>query len=210
MISCHGTVVSGEFSRHFDLEIGHEIVGLVGQNGTGKTSLLRAIAGLSALGSGVLSLNGVTADCPAERVFVLPELRNIGMVFQDHALMPFLSAVDNAALPLVVRGMKRGKANKLALELLEQFDVADVAHQMAPTLSGGQSQRVAIARALIGDPSVILLDEPLSAIDEGSRNDVRLVIASRLTTLGVPTLIVSHDQSDVVALCSRVERLNRE
>jgi ABC-type sulfate/molybdate transport systems ATPase subunit len=98
----------------------------------------------------------------------------------------------------------------LALELLEQFGVANVAHQMAPTLSGGQSQRVAIARALVGNPSVVLLDEPLSAIDEGSRNAVRLMIASRLNVLGVPTLIVSHDQSDVVALCSRVEQLNRE
>jgi ABC-type sulfate/molybdate transport systems ATPase subunit len=173
-------------------------------------SLLRTIAGLSALGSGLLSLNDVMTDCPAERFFILPELRNIGMVFQDHALMPFLSAVDNAALPLVVRGMKRSEARKLALELLEQFGVADVAHQMTPTLSGGQSQRVAIARALIGNPSVVLLDEPLSAIDESSRKDVRLVIASRLTVLGVPTLIVSHDQSDVVALCSRVEQLNRE
>ena len=209
MISLHGTVVSGEFSRHFDLEIGHEIVGVVGQNGTGKTSLLRAIAGLSALGSGVLSLNGVTADCPAERVFVLPELRNIGMVFQDHALMPFLSAVDNAALPLVVRGMKRGKANKLALELLEQFDVADVAHQMAPTLSGGQSQRVAIARALIGDPSVILLDEPLSAIDEGSRSTVRLCIREHLNRLGVSALVVSHDFADIDQICTRIENYTR-
>ena len=95
MISLHGTVVAGEFSRHFDLEIGNEIVGVVGQNGTGKTSLLRTIAGLSALGSGELSLNGVMVDQPAKRLFVLPELRNIGMVFQDHALMPFLSAVDN-------------------------------------------------------------------------------------------------------------------
>lgn len=210
MISLHGTVVAGEFSRHFDLEIGNEIVGVVGQNGTGKTSLLRTIAGLSALGSGELSLNGVMVDQPAKRLFVLPELRNIGMVFQDHALMPFLSAVDNAALPLVVRGMKRGEAKTLALELLEQFGVADVAYQLSSTLSGGQSQRVAIVRALIGNPSVVLLDEPLSAIDESSRNGVRSVIASRLSMLGVPTLIVSHDQSDVVALCSRVKQLNRE
>lgn len=210
MISLHGTVVAGEFSRHFDFEIGNEVVGVVGQNGTGKTSLLRAIAGLSALGSGVLSLNAVVADCPAERVFVLPELRNIGMVFQDHVLMPFMSAVDNASFPLVMRGMKRGEAKRLALELLEQFGVADVAYQLSSTLSGGQSQRVAIARALIGNPSVVLLDEPLSAIDEESRNDLRSVMTKKLSLLGVPTLIVSHDQSDVVALCSRVEQLNRE
>jgi len=209
MISLHGTVVAGEFSRSFDLEIGHEIVGVVGQNGTGKTSLLRTIAGLSALGSGLLSLNDVMTDCPAERFFVLPELRNIGMVFQDHALMPFLSAVDNAALPLVVRGMKRSEARKLALELLEQFGVADVAQQMAPTLSGGQSQRVAIARALIGNPSVVLLDEPLSAIDEGSRNDVRLCIREHLNRLGVSTLVVSHDFADIDQICTRIENYTR-
>ena len=209
MISLHGTVVAGEFSRHFDLEIGNEIVGVVGQNGTGKTSLLRTIAGLSALGSGELSLNGVMVDQPAQRLFVLPELRNIGMVFQDHALMPFLSAVDNAALPLVVRGMKRGEAKKLALELLEQFGVADVAYQLSSTLSGGQSQRVAIVRALIGNPSVVLFDEPLSAIDEESRNGVRLCIREHLNRLGVSALVVSHDFADIDQICTRIENYTR-
>jgi ABC-type sugar transport system ATPase subunit len=209
MISLHGTVVAGEFSRHFDLEIGNEIVGVVGQNGTGKTSLLRTIAGLSALGSGELSLNGVMVDQPAQRLFALPELRNIGMVFQDHALMPFLSAVDNAALPLVVRGMKRGEAKTLALELLEQFGVADVAYQLSTTLSGGQSQRVAIARALIGNPSVVLFDEPLSAIDEESRNGVRLCIREHLNRLGVSALVVSHDFADIDQICTRIENYTR-
>ena len=209
MISLHGTVVAGEFSRHFDLEIGNEIVGVVGQNGTGKTSLLRTIAGLSALGSGELSLNGVMVDQPAKRLFVLPELRNIGMVFQDHALMPFLRAVDNAALPLVVRGMKRGEAKTLALELLEQFGVADVAYQLSSTLSGGQSQRVAIARALIGTPSVVLFDEPLSAIDEESRNGVRLCIREHLNRLGVSALVVSHDFADIDQICTRIENYTR-
>lgn len=209
MISLHGTVVAGEFSRHFDLEIGNEIVGVVGQNGTGKTSLLRTIAGLSALGSGELSLNGVMVDQPAQRLFVLPELRNIGMVFQDHALMPFLSAVDNAALPLVVRGMKRGEAKTLALELLEQFGVADVAYQLSTTLSGGQSQRVAIVRALIGNPSVVLFDEPLSAIDEESRNGVRLCIREHLNRLGVSALVVSHDFADIDQICTRIENYTR-
>ena len=209
MISLHGTVVAGEFSRHFDLEIGNEIVGVVGQNGTGKTSLLRTIAGLSALGSGELSLNGVMVDQPAQRLFVLPELRNIGMMFQDHALMPFLSAVDNAALPLVVRGMKRGEAKTLALELLEQFGVADVAYQLSTTLSGGQSQRVAIVRALIGNPSVVLFDEPLSAIDEESRNGVRLCIREHLNRLGVSALVVSHDFADIDQICTRIENYTR-
>jgi ABC-type sulfate/molybdate transport systems ATPase subunit len=209
MISLHGTVVAGEFSRRFDLEIGNEIVGVVGQNGTGKTSLLRTIAGLNALALGELSLNGVCVDQPSRRIFVLPELRNIGMVFQDHSLMPFLSAVDNAAFPLVVRGMKRGEARKLAFELLEQFGVANAAHQLASTLSGGQSQRVAIARALIGQPSAVLLDEPLSAIDEESRTDVRRHIREHLNRLGVSAVIVSHDLADTDQICSRIENYTR-
>jgi molybdate transport system ATP-binding protein len=210
MISLHGTVVAGDFSRRFDLEIGNEIVGIVGQNGVGKTSLLRTIAGLAVIGSGELSLNSVSVDHPAKRIFVQPELRNIGMAFQDHSLFPFMTAIDNAAFPLVVRGMKHGAARKLAYEEMEQYGVANVAEQLAPTLSGGQSQRVAIVRALIGSPQAVLLDEPLSAIDERSRNEVRSVIANKLSVLGVPTLIVSHDQSDIVGLCSRVERLNGE
>ena len=123
--------------------------------------------------------------------------------------MPFLRAVDNAALPLVVRGMKRGEAKTLALELLEQFGVADVAYQLSSTLSGGQSQRVAIARGLIGTPSVILLDEPLSAIDEESRNGVRLCIREHLNRLGVSALVVSHDFADIDQICTRIENYTR-
>lgn len=123
--------------------------------------------------------------------------------------MPFLSAVDNAALPLVVRGMKRGEAKTLALELLEQFGVADVAYQLSTTLSGGQSQRVAIVRALIGNPSVVLFDEPLSAIDEESRNGVRLCIREHLNRLGVSALVVSHDFADIDQICTRIENYTR-
>jgi molybdate transport system ATP-binding protein len=210
MISLHGTVAVGEFSRQFSLDVGNEIVGVFGANGIGKTSLLRTIAGLCPLDEGELKVNGVIVDSPAKHLFVQPELRNIGMVFQDHSLFPFMTALDNAAFPLTMRGMKRNVARKMAMETLEQFGVANVAEQLAPTLSGGQSQRVAIVRALIGSPEAVLLDEPLSAIDERSRNEVRSVIANKLSVLGVPTLIVSHDQSDIVELCTRVERLNGE
>jgi molybdate transport system ATP-binding protein len=181
-----------------------------GANGIGKTSLLRTIAGLCPLGEGELIVNGEIVDAPAMHIFVQPDLRNIGMVFQDHSLFPFMTALDNAAFPLTMRGVKRNIARKMASEMMDQFGVANVAEQLAPTLSGGQSQRVAIVRALIGSPEAVLLDEPLSAIDERSRNEVRSVIANKLSVLGVPTLIVSHDQSDIVELCTRVERLNGE
>ncbi|MEN9746204.1 MAG: hypothetical protein RL729_676 [Actinomycetota bacterium] len=209
MISLHGTVAVGEFYRQFSLDIGNEIVGVFGANGIGKTSLLRTIAGLCPLGEGELIVNGVIVDAPAMHLFVQPELRNIGMVFQDHSLFPFMTALDNAAFPLTMRGMKRNVARKVAMETLEQFGVANVAEQLAPTLSGGQRQRVAIVRALVGSPQAVLLDEPLSAIDDESRESVRNQIREHLNRLGVSVIVVSHDRADLDHLCTRIENYTR-
>ena len=209
MISLHGTVVVGEFSRQFSLEVGNEIVGVFGANGIGKTSLLRTIAGLNPLGDGELVLDNEIVDVPAKQLFVQPELRHVGMMFQDHSLFPFMTALENASFPLIMRGVKRDAARKLAIEMLEQFGVADVGEQLARTLSGGQSQRVAIVRALIGSPRVVLLDEPLSAIDEDSREGVQNRIRERLVRLGVSTIVVSHDRAELDHLCTRIENYTR-
>jgi len=209
MISLHGTVEVGSFSREFSIDVGNEIVGMFGANGSGKTSVLRTIAGLCPLGNGELKLGDDLVDAPAKNMFVLPEMRNIGMVFQDHSLFPFMTAVDNAAFPLLMRGVKRTAAVKMAAEMLEQFGVAHVAQHMAPTLSGGQSQRVAIVRALIGSPSAVLLDEPLSAIDEESRESVRNHIREHLVRLGVSAIVVSHDRTELDHLCTRIENYTR-
>ncbi len=209
MISLHGTVEVGSFSREFSIDVGNEIVGMFGANGSGKTSVLRTIAGLCPLGNGELKLGDDLVDAPAKNMFVLPEMRNIGMVFQDHSLFPFMTAVDNAAFPLLMRGVKRAPAVKMAAEMLEQFGVAHVAQHMAPTLSGGQSQRVAIVRALIGSPSAVLLDEPLSAIDEASREGVRNHIREHLVRLGVSAIVVSHDRTELDHLCTRIENYTR-
>ena len=130
MISLHGTVAVGAFARQFSLDVGNEIVGVFGANGIGKTSLLRTIVGLCPLGEGELIVNGVIVDAPAKHLFVQPELRNIGMVFQDHSLFPFMTALDNAAFPLTMRGVKRNAARKLASEMMDQFGVANVANQL--------------------------------------------------------------------------------
>ena len=209
MISLHGTVEVGSFSREFSIDVGNEIVGMFGANGSGKTSVLRTIAGLCPLGNGELKLGDDLVDAPAKNMFVLPEMRNIGMVFQDHSLFPFMTAVDNAAFPLLMRGVKRTAAVKMAAEMLEQFGVAHVVQHMAPTLSGGQSQRVAIVRALIGSPSAVLLDEPLSAIDEASREGVRNHIREHLVRLGVSAIVVSHDRAELDHLCTRIENYTR-
>ena len=209
MISLHGTVVVGEFSRQFSLEVGNEMVGVFGANGIGKTSLLRTIAGLNPLGDGELVLDSEIVDAPAKQLFVEPELRHVGMMFQDHSLFLFMTALDNAAFPMIMRGVKRDAARKLAIEMMEQFGVTDVAQQLAPTLSGGQSQRVAIVRALIGSPRVVLLDEPLSAIDEDSREGVRNQMREHLVRLGVSTIVVSHDRAELDHLCTRIENYTR-
>jgi len=209
MISLHGTVEVGSFSREFSIDVGNEIVGMFGANGSGKTSVLRTIAGLCPLGNGELKLGDDLVDAPAKNMFVLPEMRNIGMVFQDHSLFPFMTAVDNAAFPLLMRGVKRTAAVKMAAEMLEQFGVAHVAQPMAPTMSGGQSLRVAIVRALIGRPSAVLLDEPLSAIDEESRESVRNHIREHLVRLGVSAIVVSHDRTELDHLCTRIENYTR-
>ena len=209
MISLHGTVEAGSFSLEFSIDVGNEVVGMFGANGSGKTSVLRTIAGLCPLGNGELRLNGEVVDAPAKHVFVLPEMRHIGMVFQDHSLFPFMTALDNAAFPLQMRGMKRNAAQKMANEMLEQFGVANVGQQMAIALSGGQSQRVAIVRALIGSPKAVLLDEPLSAIDEESREGVRNHIREHLIRLGVSAIVVSHDRTELDHLCTRIENYTR-
>ncbi len=209
MISVHGIVEVGTFSREFSLDVGNEIVGMFGANGSGKTSVLRTIAGLCPLAQGELRVNDELTDAPAKNIFVLPEMRNIGMVFQDHSLFPFMTAIENASFPLQMRGVKRATAVKMAAEMLEQFGVAHIAQHMAPTLSGGQSQRVAIARALIGSPSAVLLDEPLSAIDEESRESVRNHIREHLVRLGVSAIVVSHDRAELDHLCTRIENYTR-
>ena len=209
MISLRGTLVNGSFEKTFDLQVGNEIVVVDGANGTGKTSLLRVIAGLYNLSSGELNIDGEIADSPAQNIFVKPESRHIGMVFQDHSLMPFLTALENVAFPLIARGQSRSTAKKLAKEMLDQFEVSHVASQLAKTLSGGQNQRVAIARALIGNPKAILLDEPLSAIDEESRPTIRARVRERISTLGVPALVVSHEMEDVRQMCTRIENYTR-
>jgi iron(III) transport system ATP-binding protein len=209
MISLHGTVEVGSFSREFSIDVGSEIVGMFGANGSGKTSVLRTIAGLCPLGNGELKLGNDLVDAPAKNMFVLPEKRNIGMVFQDHSLFPFMTAAENAAFPLQMRGVKRAAAVSMAAEMMEQFGVANVAQQLAPTLSGGQSQRVAIVRALIGSPSAVLLDEPLSAIDEESRESVRNHIREHLVRLGVSAIVVSHDRAELDHLCTRIENYTR-
>ena len=165
-----------------------ETVALVGPSGAGKTSVLRAIAGL------VPSRGEVS--CGVSWTKLAPEQRSVGFVFQDYALFPHLSVERNVRFGL--------PSNRLLQGLLERFGIAHLAHAKPRALSGGERQRVAIARALARNPKVLLLDEPMSALDPHTRVDVRAELRAILRELGLPTLLVTHDFEDAASLADRI------
>jgi molybdate transport system ATP-binding protein len=181
-----------------------EVVGLLGPNGAGKTTLLRALAGLRPLAGGRIELDGAVLDEPAARRFVPPERRPIGMVFQDLRLFPHLTARDDVAFGLRARGVPRGPAHATALDWLDRVGLADRAGARPPALSGGQAQRVALARALAPDPALLLLDEPLSALDAATRAEVRRVLRAHLDAFAGPAVVVTHDAVDALTLADRL------
>lgn len=178
-----------------------ETVAVIGPNGAGKSTLLRALAGLVPLDGGRIECDGVVWDDPATGVLVPPERRSVGMVFQGHALIPHLDARSNVAFGLRAAGLNRSMAMRRADALLAQMGVAAVGSVLPRRLSGGQSQRVALARALARNPMVMLLDEPLSALDAGSRSAMRRLLAEPVTSARV---IVTHDPVDALTLADRV------
>jgi ABC-type sulfate/molybdate transport systems ATPase subunit len=186
-----------------DIVAGDEIIAISGENGIGKTTFLRVLAGLLSLDSGILQVNGNTLDDVDRQVFVPAHMRNVGMVFQDNALLPFLSALDNVAYPLMASGIGRQEARQLAIDAMGQHGIGHMT-QMKPTqLSGGQQQRVALVRALINKPQLVLLDEPLSALDVDARREVRTWLVQQLRALPGTKFVVTHDVVDIAELCDR-------
>ncbi len=181
-----------------------DVVVLLGPNAAGKTTLLRALAGLLSLETGRVVLDGEVLDDPAAGVHVPTEERPIGMLFQDYLLFPHLSALDNVAFGLRTRGLSRREARAAAAGWLERvgMDAGERAHPKA--LSGGQAQRVALARALVTDPRMLLLDEPLAALDAGSRAGLRRELSRHLTTFEGTCLVVTHDPVEAMALADQL------
>jgi ABC-type sulfate/molybdate transport systems ATPase subunit len=171
-----------------------ETVALIGPSGAGKSTVLRAVAGLLTPDEGRIALGDAPWFDRARGVALAPELRAVGLVFQDYALFPHLTVAQNVAFGGAAR----------AQELMERLGIAQLAAERPGRLSGGERQRVALARALARDPGVLLLDEPLSALDAHTRTAVRGELAELLAELALPALIVTHDHRDAIALADRV------
>ncbi|WP_435592405.1 ABC transporter ATP-binding protein [Nocardia sp. bgisy118] len=180
-----------------------EVVALLGPNGAGKTTALRALAGLLPVTDGHLRLGERTWDAPPS-VFVPAERREVGVVFQDYLLFAHLSALDNVAFGLRARGHRRAEARQRAAEWLDRVGLAEHAHRKPRALSGGQAQRVALARALVTDPRLLLLDEPLAALDASTRLQVRSDLAHHLRDYPGHTVLVTHDPLDAMVLADRL------
>jgi molybdate transport system ATP-binding protein len=200
-----GTIDLGGIEVTIDLAVERgETVALVGPNGAGKSTVLRAIAGLQPLTSGRVEFDGVKWDDVETGVLVPPTERRAGVVFQHYLLFEHLTALDNVAFGLRAVHTPRAEAHRRAREQLARLGVADVADQYPATLSGGQAQRVALARALAISPAVLLLDEPLAALDATARGSVRHDLRRGLDSIDACRLLVTHDPTDAYALADRV------
>jgi molybdate transport system ATP-binding protein len=181
-----------------------EVVALLGPNGAGKTTVLRCVAGLQPVDAGRIEIDGRVLDDPGAGTFVPTAERPIGVVFQDHLLFPRLTALDNVAFGLRARGVAKAQARAEAAGWLARVGLAEAARAKPRSLSGGQSQRVALARALATEPRVLLLDEPLAALDARSRVHLRAELRRHLATFAGARLLVTHDPVDALVLADRL------
>ena len=181
-----------------------QTVALVGPNGSGKSTLVSAISGLLPPLEGTIVLEGVTLDDAEAGVSVPPERRPVGVVFQDLLLFPHLSATENVAFPLRARGVARSEARERASRLLDRLGLATRLDARPRDLSGGEAQRVALARALVVEPTLLLLDEPLSALDVGARVRMRELVHDELARFPGVRLLVTHDPVEASMLATRL------
>jgi iron(III) transport system ATP-binding protein len=189
----------------FDVSDG-EFVTLLGPSGCGKTTSLRCIAGLENVDEGQITINDRVVSDGKTGVFVPPDQRNLGMVFQSYAIWPHLTVAQNVAFPLTVRGQKDTASDvKWALDIV---GLNHLANRRPSELSGGQQQRVALARAIAGRPQVLLFDEPLSNLDARLRDRTRLEISRIHKELKVPAIYVTHDQTEALSMSDRVIVMN--
>jgi molybdate transport system ATP-binding protein len=200
-----GTVRRGDFilDLHLRVEPG-EVLGVLGPNGAGKTTLLRTLAGLEALSGGTIRLGDLVLDDASQDTFVPPDRRPVGLVFQSYRLFPHLDVLDNIAFASRSRGASRRASRAAATPWLERLELTGLATRRPGQISGGQAQRVALARALAAEPGLLLLDEPLAALDARTRVTVRAELRRHLSQFAGPVLVVTHDPLEAMVMADRL------
>ena len=181
-----------------------EVVALLGPNGAGKTTILRCLAGLLAIERGSIEVLGRVVDDPSTGTFVPSEQRSCGVVFQQYLLFPHMSVLENVAFGLRARGADKAAAYDQARAWLGRVGSEGLERSRPDELSGGQAQRIALARALASEPKLLLLDEPLAALDAGTKVDVRRELRRHLTEFAGSAVLVTHDPVDAYTLADRV------
>jgi len=199
----------GTLDLQVDLEVEPgELLALLGPNGAGKSTVLRCLAGLAPIDTGTITIDGTVVDDPASDVLVEPEDRPIGFVFQNYLLFDHMTVLENVAYGLRARKIPTAEARRVARDWLDRVGLAEYADQRPRALSGGQAQRTALARALATSPRVLLLDEPLAALDAGTRASVRRDLHRYLESFDGMRILVTHDPVDAYALADRVAILD--
>jgi ABC-type Fe3+/spermidine/putrescine transport system ATPase subunit len=181
-----------------------EFFTLLGSSGCGKTTTLRLVGGLEKPDGGEIHLGDRCLVSESRRLFIKPEKRDMGMVFQSYALWPHMTVFENVVYPLKLRGIRGREAEEKVAEVLGLVGLAGLEERPAPALSGGQQQRVALARALVFSPKVLLLDEPLSNLDAQLREEMRRELKGLQQRLGITVLFVTHDQIEALSLSDRI------
>jgi iron(III) transport system ATP-binding protein len=207
--SGHGEIVKATEDVSFSVAEGR-LFTLLGPSGCGKTTTLRSIAGLERPRQGEISINGRVVFSSSKGVFIAPNRRGFGMVFQSYAIWPHMNVFQNAAFPLEVggRGYSRKRIRELVMRVLTAVQLDHLAEREATRLSGGQQQRLALARALAMEPELLLLDEPLSNLDAKLREKMRFELKRLQRELKITTVYVTHDQSEALALSHQIAVMN--
>ncbi len=181
-----------------------QVLGVLGPNGAGKSTLLAAAAGLIPISAGRITLAGQVVDDADAGTFIEASGRPVGFVFQNYRLFPHLTVAENVAFSPRARGLGRRAARSAASHWLDRLGLTDLADRKPDQVSGGQAQRVALARALSGQPELLLLDEPLSALDAGTRFDVQAELKQHLADFTGPSLLVTHDPLEALVLADQL------
>lgn len=189
----------------FNIDIADgEFISFLGPSGCGKTTTLRMVAGFERATEGEIVIGDNVVSSSEKGIFVPPEKRGVGMVFQSYAVWPHMNVIDNVGYPLKIQNVPKEERLERVMEMLELVHLKEYAKRLPSELSGGQQQRVALARALVARPSLLLLDEPLSNLDAKLRESMRFEISQIQKKLGITVIYVTHDQSEAMTMSDRI------